>query len=482
MTHVITTRPIPTDVQRSTSANSARLPTISNPQEGAQPRTINPLLLEKFTDASNNPARNSFRSKFASEVQNGKNPSHPQDILQRAKDMGIKIWQLEKINRILHGMSEDPNVDVSSQQIHNTRSRSTYVTASARPANLSQLLKNEQLKNYANRDSTLAPNELHPFKGPYIYIYDMNEKTKPVMVREYPKVDRREDGEWPQFRSVSHGKCPFLREVDNNKPGVDKESIRKEERAMTAIAHVNIPYTRAAAAIESANMQGPSSHMARQSSMYGTEQGTICSTGLKENLSLSMTRDPFVNQVEVAEKPYKHKINSFGTGFPGGEPMASGIQASNITSAIRSQMISSTASVPGAKAGTSKEIHGLKRKVLERNSVPTLNGIGALRYSADMGTVARLGVGAIPARHNASEKTGHNKLRNIEEDTTASDQEAAERQDLLRRSKASKLLNSKQKESRPGYCENCREKFDDFDLVSILAHYDGGEILRLTYL
>ncbi|KAK1076618.1 Cdc7p-Dbf4p kinase complex regulatory subunit, partial [Friedmanniomyces endolithicus] len=57
----------------------------------------------------------------------------------------------------------------------------------------------------------------------------------------------------------------------------------------------------------------------------------------------------------------------------GGEPVASGLQHSNVTSAIRSQYISSAAissTAPGAnhRIGDSKEVSALKRKVLERGA------------------------------------------------------------------------------------------------------------------
>src|SRR5437763_16551427 len=52
----------------------------------------------------------------------------------------------------------------------------------------------------------------------------------------------------------------------------------------------------------------------------------------------------------------------------GYEPLASGIQQSNVTSAIRSQLVSSNARVPGHRAGISKDMHSLKRKVLDKAS------------------------------------------------------------------------------------------------------------------
>jgi len=137
--------------------------------------------------------------------------------------------------------------------------------------------------------------------------------------------------------------------------------------------------------------------------------------------------------------------------FAGGEPIASGVQPSNVTSAIKSQMISSTAAAPGTKAGMSKELNVLKRKVLERNNMPTtyLNDIRAAinNDGAGMERGIKRKADALTYIH--------------EEETVVSDEAQRPRR------KASVSRKKSHKELKPGYCENCHEKFNDFDEVSL---------------
>lgn len=140
--------------------------------------------------------------------------------------------------------------------------------------------------------------------------------------------------------------------------------------------------------------------------------------------------------------------------FIAGEPVASGLQASNVTSAIRSQMISSTAAAP--RAGNSKEVNQLKRKVLEKNSMPSANTNSG--YSSAMNDVRA----ALNQEHaqpmRAAKRKAQESLGQVHDDGEGERQ--ARKVAALRRRKTA------EKELKPGYCENCREKFNDFDEVS----------------
>lgn len=135
-----------------------------------------------------------------------------------------------------------------------------------------------------------------------------------------------------------------------------------------------------------------------------------------------------------------------------GEPMASGLQASNVTSAIRSQMISSTSGIHGAKAGTSKEVHGLKRQVLDKGAAYSQDG--ASRRLQDLSTELTSGRSVI-SRQNSKSVTVQ------EEDT----QQKAGGQ--VKKAVAQPMKSKK--DLRPGYCENCQDKFRDFDEVSFAS-------------
>ncbi|KAL9113496.1 MAG: hypothetical protein Q9187_007614 [Circinaria calcarea] len=476
VTHIVTTRSIPTESDGNTSvdAHSASATT----QENTQPRTINPSLLEKSSDYPHNHHGTLPKSKFLldglaakrSELATlRKQPSGSNDILRKAKDMGIKIWQLEKFERIIHVIFEDRETGFQSQHGHNTRSNVAIATLAANPGrqvDLSNLIRNEQLNGPSDRESTLATGEYCQFKGPHIIIRDMNEKCKPIMIREYAKVQTREDGAWPQFRSVSLGKCPFIEESTHSRRDIEREEAREQRRLAQAKVDIpKAPRTRASAAIESIKMQPPA-HATRKQPLTNVEHGANLIAQPTRILPAATAKQSVIGKVPSPVKGSRHFPPGIGPGFYGGEPQASGLQRSNITSAIRSQMISSTAAAPGAKAGMSKEVHELKRKVLERNTGPSLNGMGASRGAAGTANTVRQLRDFPPARlakQKAQEKLGQKKLGNIKEEHTPSEEAEAKRKSEFAMINALKSLKGEKREPKPGYCENCREKFEDFE-------------------
>jgi len=132
-------------------------------------------------------------------------------------------------------------------------------------------------------------------------------------------------------------------------------------------------------------------------------------------------------------------------------------------------MISSTAAAPGAKAGTSKEVHELKRKVLERsNSGLSVTSIPQPHRMTDIaGTLRKPNPPATrEAKRKAQEKLG---LGQINEEGTQSDEEDSQQRMAV--AKAPRKKVAEKRDPKPGYCENCRDKFDDFEEVSYMSCY-----------
>lgn len=120
-------------------------------------------------------------------------------------------------------------------------------------------------------------------------------------------------------------------------------------------------------------------------------------------------------------------------------------------------MISSTAAT-GVKTNTSKEVNELKRKVLERTNTGSAS-IGSIPSSHRMNDLAgALKNARAPAPTRAAKSKAQERLGGIQEDD--------EEEEYLRQraSKASRKKSS-QRDPKPGYCENCRDKYDDFDEV-----------------
>ena len=132
-------------------------------------------------------------------------------------------------------------------------------------------------------------------------------------------------------------------------------------------------------------------------------------------------------------------------------------------------MISSTAAQPGAKAGTSKEVHGLQRKLLEKNSGgPGSYGLASSHRMTDLSAAARDDIASRPIK-----RKGGDKLALIEEDANPSEaEESARKVEAARKPKAVQQRKYEKRDPKPGYCENCQDKFEDFDEVRSTSSHE----------
>lgn len=438
VTHVVTTRAIPPERQGFDDVDMHE----QEEQELAeQPQTINPSLLQRSSNMNLNTRRKLFfddRSSARSQLDDPtkrNRVSRNNDVLYKARDMGKKIYSLDKLYKIVNTLLEADTQASNASKTISTRSQYDATKQQQEP-NLRQLLQHERINGPTDRDPRAVNRELTYFKGPYIYIWDMDEKQKPIMVREYPKVTNKADGEWPQFRSVGNGRCPFVEE-----PDVEKHSRKgREDKTKTAKRDDAVPVLRPP-------------EVAAPKPVTGKRTLTEMEDG--HNLVRAATPTEMFNPAKAVMSKQAAGNNAFTSRAEGGrlfagEPVASGIQPSNITSAIRSQMISSTSGIGGAKAGTSKEVHGLQRKVLQKvppasheASSRRLHEVSMEVASSRSTTMSRHTSKAVPAQDEGSQKTAEGK----EQRST------------------SRALKSK-KDLKPGYCENCQDKFRDFDEVS----------------
>lgn len=435
VTHIITTRTIPDE------------DVVIGALDDGHP-TINPSVL-------------AFRNGQGKREMHNRN-----DVLIQGLKHGMKIWPTEKLQKMLNTLEDEPGQEQTSRV-----SKATKVTNE-----LVQVLRNEKLAADAEREYAGAPRQLQPFRGPYIYVHDMDEKVKPIMVREYPKVARRQDGEWPQFRSASVGKCPFVE---------DHTSKREAERERTQAKALLL------------KQQGEIEAVAAQAKSASTSQ-----TLVEPRMEPPQRRSPRKALREVASnaqsvhheptKPAQPRQPERQSSFPPmpeqpsiefvrpsqlhliREPSASGIVRSTMTSAIQSQMISSAAAT-GLKASTSREVNELKRKVLEKTHTGSLS-VGSISSSQQVGALTSVLRNARPpAPQRAAKSRAQEKLGGIQEEIDPyADDIVAQRaiQAATKRRKPAK------REAKPGYCENCHDKYDDFEDVSPSPENQG---LQLTF-
>ncbi|KAL8679709.1 MAG: hypothetical protein Q9186_004027 [Xanthomendoza sp. 1 TL-2023] len=478
VTHIITSRSIPpgSDVKGSPDALDPPS-TSSNSLNASQPRTINPLLLDRTPDAHLHGQSSQSKPKFNFDNAIGrkgstvgirdvemKKPAGTVDILQRAKEMGMKIWTLEKVERIAKTMLDNRADEPSLRGLGGRGAAlNTLPTKSRQETGLSHLLRKEQLNGPS--DASNETSGVIPFRGPHIYVRCMDEKTKPILVKEFPKVINKEDGEWPQFRGNTAGKCPFILDPSTLRRDMEQPKVKDQD----ATIDENLIRRQT---LRSRPMAAPASTVSRQASVFTVKREPLAESRGRGNAPVSF-KGSEKGQENMQRSPtvaFTHQSPMKAPGtipagarlkFFNGEPAASGMQNSNITSAIRSQMISSTAAQPGPKAGTSKEVHGLKRKVLEKNSGPGLQATYSPPNAVDPLGAARAERHIPLARQ--TRRQAQERLVHIEEESTQSDdEEDVWRAEEVRRKPIIKKQAPK-KDPKPGYCENCWDKYDDFD-------------------
>jgi regulatory subunit for Cdc7p protein kinase len=289
------------------------------------------------------------------------------------------------------------------------------------------------------------------------------------MVREYPKVSDKKLGEWPQFRVASQGRCPFVEDQP-------ERPVKIRER-VTKAAEVRAPV------VECRDSPEPNlslqewliKHGRDQNPNYRRSQAERESARVveKQRLLPSLEHRKRERDEQHLDKAGQEKTrlefdqeNAFmsrakAPRFVAGEPVASGVQPSKLTSAIRSQMISSTSGVlGGVKAGTSKEIHGLQRKVLQKNSTPAVSQDLSSRRLGEMSHDSNTFIRST----SVCRPSVRGKLDMIDEDGSGI------RGPMPRRTESAPAPapeKQKKRDLKPGYCENCADKFDDFDEVCL---------------
>ncbi|KAK1776239.1 Dfp1/Him1, central region-domain-containing protein [Copromyces sp. CBS 386.78] len=466
ITHVVTTRPIP-PVKPVQDENQ---PGTSTQSASEQAKTIDPSLLNRNGDSVrrklifDKPSIRKSSVQPQEETTMSKPKARSTDILHRARDMGKKIWSLDKLQRILGMVLETDLYKAAWLGRGHTPAAADRAKARQQTANVLQMLQNERVHGPSDRDPTVVTKDIHYFKGPYIYVYDIEEKTKPIMVREYHRVADKKDGEWPQFRVASQGRCPFVEDYDP-----PERTRRERAQAKDKVTKA----AEAAAATEKAAATKTLQPPEVPSPKPVTGKRTLKEMEAPNDRAVEVVVDDAPEMVESAklstpsvdfrsQNAFMSHTTKVGR-LVAGEPVASGIQANKLTSAIRSQMVSSTTGVLGAKAGISKEVLGLQRKVLQKAG-------GGPSLSQDSGSrrLAEIGVDGNPSCTRAASLGNPTKppMPEIwEDDEEARKQEQAKKERKLRRTASTPAPQTKPKprDPKPGYCENCQDKFEDFD-------------------
>ncbi|KAL3234933.1 DDK kinase regulatory subunit DBF4 [Nakaseomyces bracarensis] len=122
------------------------------------------------------------------------------DILARAKKSYMKVWGYEKATRFLR------NLDVDLENLEKNK-----LTALASPS-LSNLLQNEKLYGPSDRDPRTRRDDIHYFKYPHIYMYDLWQTWAPIITLEWKPQELSNPNSlpYPSLKMGTFGRCPFI--------------------------------------------------------------------------------------------------------------------------------------------------------------------------------------------------------------------------------------------------------------------------------
>ncbi|CAL9730312.1 DDK kinase regulatory subunit Dbf4p [Monosporozyma unispora] len=122
------------------------------------------------------------------------------DILARAKKNFMKVWGYEKAFRFLTNLDVDFNAILKNK-----------TPALATPT-LSNLLQNEKLYGPTDRDPNTKREDIHYFKHPYVYMYDLWQTWAPIITLEWRQQDLSDEENlpYPTLKMGTFGRCPFI--------------------------------------------------------------------------------------------------------------------------------------------------------------------------------------------------------------------------------------------------------------------------------
>ncbi|SCU99766.1 LAMI_0G00672g1_1 [Lachancea mirantina] len=120
------------------------------------------------------------------------------DVLVRAHRRYMKIWNYDKALRFLKNLDVDLEaLETSAQQAHPT---------------LSNLLQNEKLYGPSDRDPRARRDDVHYFKYPHVYLYDLWQVWAPLITAEWRphELSCSDKLPYPDLKPGTFGRCPFV--------------------------------------------------------------------------------------------------------------------------------------------------------------------------------------------------------------------------------------------------------------------------------
>lgn len=329
-------------------------------------------------------------------------PVSANDILVKAKNFGIKVWTYEKFRTVMSGLKGEATADNKKQP------------------NLSQMLAKEKVYGTQERDPKAARSDYHYFSrnSVYLLVEDATAEHRPIMAQEWRKPAREdEEVPWPVLYGELEGRCPFTRFqiAEGHQQRIRPNRFETLQRSVS-LNHVRKQNRTASLSPAPSNESRSRYTIVRGASPYPLASGnsvSIASTNLTSTTSAAPSHSANTLGLMSPFHPLgrkAHQATAIGIGRPSSMPRSFGQQK------------------PDPEHQQDKARISLVNRML---------GISDSRSAGDLSKEKKL---ADPIPRTIAQTSG------------------------IRRSVSTgTALQEYQREKRPGYCENCRQKYEDFD-------------------
>lgn len=147
------------------------------------------------------------------------------DIFHEAIQYKIKVWDYDKVFRFLKnlGASDSPSHNSNTTTNHHSNILGVNNNAinNGGNGNLSNLLKEERIFGSTDRDPNAKRDDLHYLDKNYLYVYDLSQNVRPIAIREWSGDD------YPSIHLTLDGKCPF---IPDNSENSDRKKLRRNQK------------------------------------------------------------------------------------------------------------------------------------------------------------------------------------------------------------------------------------------------------------
>jgi regulatory subunit for Cdc7p protein kinase len=345
--------------------------------------------------------------------------------LLKAIEWKMKIWTVAKLESVLDRCQAPVNLELSRTG-----------TAAAVPQTLSHLLQSERLHGTTERDPNEKRLGFHYFsKNSYfILVEDLNDEVATIHASEYPIKkgrDGKESGDWPVLYCHPRSRGPFI-EFDRNEARKAERAERQERaRERERVCRMT--------KLHEQEMQKKMRADHLQAKRAGDLRRSVSMVSLHRRISIGDDGRPPQEVIDLDIDMGMHE-SANASGYLASGYMAASGNSMTITSTA------GTTSTSGLSTRSATQMPLALRERLQQQIV----------------TSRKVGLG-----NNTGQKGGEKDHKG-----NMGPPSAVPERKLLRKSKSTNTMKLPKREetTKPGYCECCRTKFDDFQKVRIMTH------------